>query len=432
MGTPKSGVATLGADGARLLHWRVYILCGLVAFLDGFDTQAIGPAADAIAVSIGIDIKDFGPVFSASQIGFLIGAVLFSALGDRFGRKRLLVAGTFVIAFSSLGTAFARSYNELVLIRVLAGLGLGGVTPLFISLASEFAPPALRARVVTMLWAAVPIGGMVGSFTSSATLSQLGWQAIFFLGFGVPLLLIPVLVVLLPESREVQRRSDGNGAPDTRVSPVGALFGEGRGLATMWLWLASWMTWLLLVVIGVWTPSLLQRAGWTIPMAASMLGLLNAGGVVGTFLTGAALRFISPQRALMLALIAAAASLVMLGTFSHSVAIVAVAASLAGFFSSAAGGALLALSASLYPERVRATGVGWALGFARTGAVLGPVGVGMLVGFQWSTASIYSAIALPGLLAAVLIFLLSRTSTFRAAIKSSENLGPEEFVPSKQ
>ncbi|SCU77067.1 4-hydroxybenzoate transporter PcaK [Cupriavidus necator] len=404
-------------DGTQRLQWHVYILCGLVAFLDGFDTQAIGPAADAIAASIGIEIKDFGPVFSASQIGFLIGAMIFSALGDRFGRKRLLVAGTLIIAFSSLGTAFAGSYHELVAIRILAGLGLGGVTPLFISLASEFAPPALRARVVTMLWAAVPIGGMMGSFTSSVTLSQFGWQAIFFIGGGAPLLLVPALVFLLPESREVQRGSNDHGAPRLRVSPIGALFGEGRGVATLWLWLASWMIWMLLVVVGVWTPSLLQRAGWTIPMAALMLGLLNAGGVAGTFLIGAGLRYVPPQRALMLALIAAAAALVMLGTFAHSFAVVAVAASLAGFFSSAAGGCLLALSASLYPERVRATGVGWSLGFGKTGAVLGPLCVGLLLGFQWSTASIYSAIALPGLLAAVLVFLLSRTSTFRAAIK---------------
>ncbi|WP_240804862.1 MFS transporter [Cupriavidus oxalaticus] len=417
MEAPPAGVAPLEPDGTQHLQWRVYILCGLVAFLDGFDTQSIGPAADAIAASIGMDIKDFGPVFSASQIGFLIGAVIFSALGDRFGRKRMLVAGTLVIAFSSLGTAYAGSYNELLAIRMLAGIGLGGVTPNFISLASEFAPPARRTRVVTMLWAAVPIGGMMGSFVSSFTLSQFGWQAIFYLGGAAPLLLVPVLVFMLPESREVQRGANDRSAPPLRVAPIEALFGEGRGLATLWLWLASWMTWLLLVVIGVWTPSLLQQAGWTTPMAASMLGLLNAGGVAGTFLIGVALRFVPAQRALMLALMAAAASIVMLGTFAHSFAAVAVAASLAGFFSSAAGGSLLALSASLYPERVRATGVGWSLGFARTGAVLGPICVGWLVGLQWSTASIYSAIALPGLLATVLVFLLSRTSTFRAAIK---------------
>ena len=417
MEAPAAGVAALQPDGTQHLQWRVYILCGLVAFLDGFDTQSIGPAADAIAASIGMDIKDFGPVFSASQIGFLIGAVIFSALGDRFGRKRMLAAGTLIIAFSSLGTAYAGSYNELLAIRILAGIGLGGVTPNFISLASEFAPPALRTRVVTMLWAAVPIGGMMGSFVSSFTLSRFGWQAIFYLGGAAPLLLVPVLVFMLPESREVQRGANASGAPPLRVGPIEALFGEGRGLATLWLWLASWMTWLLLVVIGVWTPSLLQQAGWTTPMAASMLGLLNAGGVAGTFLIGVALRFVPAQRALMLALMAAAASIVMLGNFAHCFAAVAVAATLAGFFSSAAGGSLLALSASLYPERVRATGVGWSLGFARTGAVLGPICVGLLVGLQWSTASIYAAIALPGLLATVLVFLLSRTSTFRAAIK---------------
>lgn len=413
----QADAAPSAPDGAQRLPWRVYLLCGLVAFLDGFDTQSVGPAADAMAASIGIDIQAFGPLFSASQIGFLIGAVTFSALGDRFGRKRLLVAGTMLIALSSLGTALAGSYSQLLLIRILAGIGLGGVAPNFISLASEFTPPALRARVVTLLWAAVPIGGMAGSFLSAFTLPRFGWQAIFLLGGAAPLLLVPVLAWLLPESREVQRGGQHDAGPAPRVAPLRTLFGEGRGTATAWLWLACWMTWTVLVVVGVWTPALLQRAGWSVPVAASMLGLLNAGGVAGTVLISAALRYVSPQRALMVALTAAAASIACLGALAQSVAAVAIAATLAGFFSSAVGGSLLALSASLYPERVRATGVGWSMGVARIGAVLGPLGVGVLVGWQWPPASIYGAIAVPGVIAAVSVLLLSRTPTFRAAIR---------------
>ncbi len=405
------------ADIVQRLPWRVYVLCGLVAFLDGFDTQSVGPAADAMAASIGIDIQAFGPLFSASQIGFLIGAVTFSALGDRFGRKRLLLAGTMLIALSSLGTALAGSYSQLLLIRIVAGIGLGGVAPNFISLASEFTPPALRARVVTLLWAAVPIGGMAGSFLSAFTLERFGWQAIFLLGGLAPLLLVPVLAWLLPESREVRRSATPDAGRAQRVAPLRTLLGEGRGTATLWLWLACWMTWTVLVVVGVWTPALLQRAGWSLSMAASMLGLLNAGGVAGTVLISAALRYVSPQRALMVALTAAAASIACIGALAHSFAAVAIAATLAGFFSSAAGGSLLALSASLYPERVRATGVGWSMGVARIGAVLGPVGVGLLVGWQWPPASIYAAIALPAAVAAVAVLLLSRTATFRATIR---------------
>ncbi|MBB2919641.1 MFS transporter [Cupriavidus alkaliphilus] len=417
IGATQTDAPPSAPDGAQRLPWRVYVLCGLVAFLDGFDTQSVGPAADAMAASIGIGIQDFGFLFSASQVGFLIGAVTFSALGDRFGRKRLLVAGTLLIALSSLGTALAGSYGQLLAIRILAGIGLGGVAPNFISLASEFTPPALRARVVTLLWAAVPIGGMVGSFASAFTLPRFGWQAIFLLGGGAPLLLVPLLAYLLPESREVQRHPHGKAGRAPGVAPLRTLFGEGRGMATAWLWLACWMTWTVLVVVGVWTPSLLRQAGWTIAMAASMLGLLNAGGVAGTVLISAALRYVSPQRALILALMAAAISIVCLGAFAQHFAVVAIAACLAGLFSSAAGGSLLALAASLYPERVRATGVGWSLGAARIGAVLGPVSVGWLVGWQWSTASIYAAIALPGFLAAASVFLLSRTATFRAAIR---------------
>jgi AAHS family 4-hydroxybenzoate transporter-like MFS transporter len=165
---------------------RVLICCALVAFLDGFDTQAIAPAAPAIARQLGVAPAAMGPTFAASQIGFLIGAFLFGALGDRHGRKRMLLVCTGLFTLGTLGTALAGSMPILLACRLLAGLGLGGASPNFVSLASEFAAPERRARVVTMLWAAVPLGGMAGAFTSGLLLPRAGWHAVFLLGASAP------------------------------------------------------------------------------------------------------------------------------------------------------------------------------------------------------------------------------------------------------
>jgi uncharacterized protein GlcG (DUF336 family)/MFS family permease len=293
------------------LHWRVFILCALVALLDGFDTQSLGPAASAIADAIGVPVSDFGPVFSASQVGFLLGAMIFSALGDRLGRKRMLIAGTLLFAAASLGTAFVTSQPDLVLVRFIGGIGLGGATPNFISLASEYSPPTQRARIITLLWAAVPLGGMAGAFASAFTLPLFGWQTIFVIGCVLPLLLVPVLRAAMPESAELGLGGRTRGP--ARRNLASTFFDDGRALPTLLLWLASWMTWTTLVVVAFWTPPLLQRLGWSASAAASVLGALNGGGVVGTLIAGALLVRIPAHRALCFALFAAAAAIAALG-----------------------------------------------------------------------------------------------------------------------
>ena len=397
------------APSAAAVRWSVVLLCALVAFLDGFDTQAVGPAAKAISASLGVPLSAFGLVFSASQIGFVIGAMLFSTLGDRFGRKRLLVAATATFAVCSLATAVSDSLAVLLAARFIEGLGLGGASPNFVSLASEYSAPAQRARVVTSLWAAVPLGGMVAAFASSVMLPALGWRAIFIVGCAAPLALTLALVRFLPESREVTGTA-AKAATQARPAPIAELFTQGRAGLTVWLWLASFMTWSGLIVMAFWTPALLQRAGQSGGVAASVLGLNNAGGVVGTILVAATLTRVRPHHALTAALALSGVFLAAMGWFSADAAKLALVATLAGFFASAAGGALLAVSAASYPQDARATGVGWALGVGRIGAVAAPAATGLLVARDWPVAEVYLAIAASFLLAAASVVMLTRAS----------------------
>jgi len=401
---------------APSIRRRVVILCSLVAFLDGFDTQSLGPAASAITAQIGIQLSAFGLVFSASQVGFLIGALTFSALGDRFGRKRMLIIATAIFAGCTLGTAAVGTYGALLGWRLLTGLGLGAATPNFISLASEFSPPSQRPRVVTIMWAAVPFGGMVGSFASAAIIPRFGWQAIFFIGSAAPLILIPVLMSVMPESLEVELEREGGAerAKAARPSPVAELFTDGRLRATLLLWGASFMTWMTLVVVAFWTPALLQKAGMSARAAASVLALNNAGGVIGTVLIGVILGWIRPHSVLITAFLVSAVLIASMGMSIGYFPGLAGAAVFAGFFSSAAGGGLIAVAAGAYPADARATGVGWALGLGRFGSILGPLGAGLLVAHGWQVPRIYLAMACPALLAAGLVMLLARDPASRS------------------
>lgn len=412
---PASSTDTADRKDQRMtaLHWRVFLLSGLVAFFDGFDTQALGPAVSTIAATLQVDPAGFGAVFSASQVGFLLGAMLFSTQGDRHGRKRMLIITTTLFAICSLATAMASSLEYMIAVRFLAGIGLGGAAPNFISLVSEYSPPAHRPRIVTLLWAAVPIGGMAGSFGSAFTLPLWGWPAIFVIGGIMPLLLVPVLMRFMPESCEVGAVTRQN----REAATISETFtGDGRLMATVWLWLASWMTWTTLIVISSWTPLLLQRLGWSSSGSASVLGAINAGGVIGTLIIGAMLVRVSAIRAYLVTLLATGAATVLLGSASDNAVVVVLAAIATGFFASSAGGLLLSVSSGIYPAKVRSTGVGWTLGFGRIGAVLGPMMGGVLLVNAWDTTQIYYLISVLPLLAALFVWLLSRTQVVRTAV----------------
>lgn len=396
-------MTTAETSAERALRWRVIIICALVAFFDGFDTQALGPAARSIAETLSFPVSALGPVFSGSQIGFLIGALTFGALGDRWGRKKILLACVALFSLCSLGTALAPNYEILWVMRLLAGLGLGGATPNFVSMASERALEANRARIVTMMWAAVPLGGFAAATLTAALLPETGWRTVFYIGFVAPVALLVVALFALPESREVTDRSQP--APN----PAPALFGEGRAMTTVWLWLASATGWLTLIVVVFWTPALLAQAGFSASQAASVLAFHNIGGITGTLVVGSLIGRLTPKQALTIALSASGVAVIVMGLTLGSPPLVMAAAIGAGFFGSASAAALIAVSSSLYPGSVRATGVGFALGAGRVGTIVGPMLVGALVAAAWPPQHIYFAVAVPAFAALIFVWLLARS-----------------------
>src|SRR6266851_3156848 len=152
------------------------------------ETRPIGLAAPAMGGELHIAPQAFGLVFSAALAGLALGAFLFGPVADRAGRKRVLVGATFCFGFFTLATAYAGSLPELLACRFLAGVGLGGAMPSFISLASEYVPKARRAAVVSLLWAGFPLGGVVGGLLGSRIIPAYGWQSIFVVGGVLPIL----------------------------------------------------------------------------------------------------------------------------------------------------------------------------------------------------------------------------------------------------
>ena len=169
-------------------------------FLDGFDTQAIGYVAPALAKEWGLSKAALGPVFSAGLFGLMIGALVFGPLADRIGRRKIIIFSTLAFGLGTLATAFVSDVNTLLAIRFLTGLGLGGAMPNAVAMTSEFSPHRRRATMVMIMFCGFSIGAALGGLLAAALIPQFGWRSVFVVGGVAPLLLVPIVAWRLPES----------------------------------------------------------------------------------------------------------------------------------------------------------------------------------------------------------------------------------------
>src|SRR3978361_900690 len=179
---------------------KLLLTCAAVLFLDGFDTQAIGYVAPALAKEWGLSKAALGPVFSAGLFGLMIGALVFGPLADRIGRKKIIIFSTLAFGIGTLATAFVQDVNTLLVIRFLTGLGLGGAMPNTVAMTSEFSPHRRRATMVMIMFCGFSVGAALGGLLAAALIPQFGWRSVFVVGGLAPLLLVPILLLRLPES----------------------------------------------------------------------------------------------------------------------------------------------------------------------------------------------------------------------------------------
>jgi AAHS family 3-hydroxyphenylpropionic acid transporter len=342
-------------------------LCFVAALAEGYDIQSMGVAAPRLAPALGLVRDHLGPVFSASTLGLFAGALLMGRVADRFGRKWTLILSLTVFGLFSLATAFAWDLRSLLVIRVLAGLGLGGAMPNFVALAAEAVPPGRRAQIVTLLSSGMPLGGAL----ASAYAASAGWREIFIVGGLAPLVVSPVMALRLPESQ---------GFLEARIEPAAgragfayALLARGRVATTLLLWAASFASLLTLYLLLNWLPTLMEAKGVSKPEASLVSMLFNIGGVMGAWALAAMLQRDRRIWAICIWYGGVAASLLFLAEASGRLASAGAAGFMAGVFVSAVPLSLYGLAPGHYPLLARATGVGAMMAVGRLGAVIGPL-----------------------------------------------------------
>jgi AAHS family 4-hydroxybenzoate transporter-like MFS transporter len=418
----------------------VIALCALVAMLDGVDSQMIAPTGPSIAATLHVSPVAMAPIYSAGQFGYLIGALCFGPIADRIGRKSMLVLTTTAFALCTLLTATATSFDILLSYRIIAGLGLGGAAPCFVALASEYGPRRIRAQIVAFMWAAVPLGGLFGTFAIAFMLPRYGWPSVYYLFGSLTLIVAALLALRMPESLGflaargaeprrmqaiVERIAPGlaSAAAQFTISeerlpgvPVKHLFTQGRGVPTLFLWLASFLGWMVLIVVAYWTPTLMQQAGNTVALATLILAFDNIGSVIGSTLVGRIIDRYGPFAVLIAAFIGSAIFNGAMGFVAWSFPLACTVMTVAGFFAGASGTGVVAVSALIYPLDVRSTGVGWTIAIGRIGAVTGPLAAGALLAAHWTVVQVFLAVGIPALCGAATIFLLRQYAQSRGGL----------------
>jgi AAHS family 4-hydroxybenzoate transporter-like MFS transporter len=410
--------------------WTV-VLCGLVLVLDGFDSQTINFIAPSVAESIHVPVKAFGPIFSAGLFGLMIAAMTTGPIADRWGRKWPVILSTLSFAAFSLITVHATSFRELLILRFLTGLGLGGAMPNVVALASEFVPRRILPHVVTLLFVGMPLGGVTCGLLSAVMIPWWGWQSVLYLGGTIPLVIAILLIVSLPESIQFlavrgknPRKVSGilkriapefAGASlrptprDTQHEgvPVVHLFTEGRAFGTMLLWIPYFMNLLIIYFFGSWLPALLKQTGMSVSAGATATAFFSFGGVFGCLFEGWLIKRRGAYTVLLTEFAIATVFVAALSKIPKSFPLMLAITFCSGLMIIGAQAGLNAIAANFYPTAVRSTGIGWALGVGRVGSIVGPLLGGVFLKWGWTPGQIL----LSGTLAAVCAFvaiLLSR------------------------
>jgi AAHS family 4-hydroxybenzoate transporter-like MFS transporter len=410
---------------------RILVLCFLVVALDGFDTALVGFIAPAVQAAWKVGPAELTPLMMAGLFGLLIGSFVFGPLSDRFGRKTLLIITTALFGIMSVAAGFSENITQLTALRFMTGLGLGGALPNAITLCSEYSPDKRRASLVSLMVCGFTVGMAASGFIAAAIIPTLGWQSVLFIGGALPLLLVPVLIGLLPESANfmalVGNRRDRIWTALNRIAPgklatsaefkatvaiegaaTSQVFANGFGPGTIFLWCSFFMSLLIVYLVGNWLPLILTESGVAKSTAALITTGFHLGGSVGAIVLGQLMDRFDENKILAASYFMAAVVILLISLATGAGALVAAGVFAAGFCISGGQVGLQAMASGYYPTSARGTGVSWANGLGRAGSIIGSLIGGVLMALGWGPANVFLILAIPALLASAAIFAMGR------------------------
>lgn len=422
------------ADEAQFnsFHGLVLFWCALIIIFDGYDLAVAGIALPSIMKEMGVEPTKAGFMVSSALFGMMFGAIFLGTIADKIGRRWAIAICIFLFSAFTAAAGFARDPILFSILRFVAGLGIGGVMPNVVAEMTEYSPKKIRSTMVTLMFSGYAVGGMLAALLAKGMIEAYGWHSVFFAA-GAPVVLIPFILKAMPESMPFlikENRLDELKAIVSRLepryqphagdhftlpsedkatgAPIGKLFHEGRGFSTVMFWVAFFMCLFMVYALSSWLTKLMASAGYSLGSALTFVLVLNFGAIIGAIGGGWLADKFHIKYVLMAFYALAAVSITLLG-HKFSTEMLFLLVGLAG--ASTIGTQILtyAYVGQFYPMAVRSTGIGWASGVGRSGAILAPIVIGALVGMNLPLQQNFIAIALPAVIAILAIGLINRS-----------------------
>jgi MFS transporter, putative metabolite:H+ symporter len=424
-------------------HVRARVIVGSATFFDAFDALSLAFVLPVLVRLWAITPAQIGWLIAIGYLGQFVGALVFGALAERYGRIRSVAGATALMSVMSIACALAGNFGTLLVLRLIQGIGVGGEMPVAATYINELSKARGRGRFFLLYELIFPVGLMMTGQIGALLVPTLGWQVMFLIG-GIPGLLVTVLLLRLPESprwliskgrvaeadaviREIEAAAPGFGMRDTafesspttvsrrpapddhrsggRSRPPVAAFELISGLyrtRTLIVWTLWASAYFITNGLNNWMPTLYSSVYHLSLAAALRAGTFNNIAQVAILMVCAfAIDYVGRRRWTCVGFVAGAALLAMLGTFAaHSVTAVIALVTLSYGIVGSVNAVLYLYTPEIYPTRMRALGTGAATCWLRLASAAGPVFVGYLVAAR-GTAAVFLMFAGAGLLGAV-------------------------------
>jgi len=413
-------------------HWMVVLILGMVTLFDGYDTFVPSYVIPYAIKDWRLPPSQAGLLFSSGLVGFMVGSLLVGLIADRAGRKRTLLGGLLASCLIDLVTAaHARSFGEFVGLCLLAGVGLGMLLPLSVTLINEFAPRKTTNMLVGFVMVGWSAGGILAALMGLTLAPRFGWPSMYWMdSLAIPLMLAcaftlresprflalknlqlqlrQVMAWLAPDRARLYADATFNTAEDAGHSgSVSRLLEPVVRHSTLVVWLCAACSLFTIFGLSGWVPQSMIQRGESFGASFAFGALLQIMALLGGVGCGWTADRVDRRRVLALSWGIGALAIVGLALLNnHWTNILFI--SVAGFFIMGAQPVLNNFTASLYETEIKSTGVGVELGVGRLGGVLGPYVGGWLKQLFPGSLALFSAMAMAIALCALAILLLRR------------------------
>jgi len=409
-------------------HYGIILICFLMNMCDGMNVMVISYTANSITSAWKINPSGFGMVFSAGLLGMAMGAMLLAPKADVIGRKPMILLCALWMGFGSLITAYALSVEQLIFLRFFTGVGIGSMLACTSTLASEYAPAHTKNFWVSFVMAGYPVGAVLSGLVATQLIAQQGWPAMYIFSGIVTLLTIPVGYFFLRESIEFLLKKQPARALEKVNSilvrmklsilstlpiveqkqaktTVTQLFTADQKRATIFIWTAFLLCFAALYFLTSWIPKLASITGLSTSLSIYAGILFNLGAFLGILTQGYLSATFGLRKVICFFLLSTALLMILFGLFTGT-ALTLIFFGLIGFGIQGGFIGLYSVAARIYSTEIRSTGIGWAIGFGRLGAIIGPFVGGLLISSGWSVSLNFIAFALPLVVAGVVTLFI--------------------------